>query len=92
MFSYNSLLKRLFLVLGFYMNTDFIFVIDQEENLTIIPFNEVGQIKIFVTEYKPFQLIWFQNNYDYVLYETKDEDEILQAKDYVYEKILQAEI
>lgn len=92
MFSYNSLLKRLFLVLGFYMNTDFIFVIDQEENLTIIPFNEVGQIKIFVTEYKTFQLIWFQNNYDYVLYETKDEDEILQAKDYVYEKILQAEI
>ena len=70
------------------MNTDFIFVIDQENNLTMLPFNRIGQIRIFKTEYNSFQLLWVESSDDYVLYETTKEFEIIAARDYLYKKIL----
>ena len=70
------------------MKNDFIIVIDQDENLTMIPFNAASQIRVHFSEYGSFELVWISKQFEYILYESKDVTEINLARDYVYERML----
>ena len=70
---------------------DFIFVIDPEETMTIIDYKEIAQIRIlWISEHQTFYLAYLPAKLTdyYILYESKDNDEIVAAKEYLFECIL----
>ena len=73
------------------MKNNFTFVIDQDENLTMIPFNAASQIRVHYTDFGSFELIWISKDFEYILYKSKDVTEINLARDYVYERLLAQE-
>ena len=72
-------------------NDDFIFVIDPDDDLFILPLADLAQVRIlFIHEYNEFQLCYMSaklNDY-YILYSSKDEDEVLMARNELYDAIL----
>ena len=67
-----------------------ILIITGDGRLVILPLNKASQIKIYWNDYNVYELVYIpleESALDLILYESKDKNEIVEVRNYLFEQI-----
>ena len=64
-------------------------IVADDYSMNVISLTETGKFKIYQNDFLEFELVYLdlKTGKDIILYETRDEEEILEARDYLYDSI-----
>ena len=67
-----------------------ILIITGDGRLVILPLNKASQIKIYWNDYNVYELVYIpleESALDLIIYESKDKNEIVEARNYLFDQI-----